>query len=278
MTNKSDIHINAPNGGGGPGAFRSATPLGINLDMDKWFSPGHLCVEPSLINYRYQEVDYYSYNFFSVAIGSTPNNNLDQDLKQPQSIPAITGSVALHGVNKVQDVQTVQPLLNKHKPSAASDHNFSFPLAYQPNPPWNTGYRYFGAPRPQGRKHAGCDLLGPPGTPIYAIADGMLVRGPYNFTGPRNNLPLTDAVEIRHGGLLIRYSEIKPGSYVGGKNPKKGQLIAQIGDCKMLHFEIYSDGASTASLTGGGVYRRRSDVTDPAPYLDIWVKNLPGKK
>lgn len=155
--------------------------------------------------------------------------------------------------------------------------NFYFPLAQRPNPDWTGGKRFFGASRP-GRLHAGCDLLGKPHTPIYAIADGTLLRGPYQFTGPKNNLPVTDAVEIRHGKLLVRYGEIMPGSYVGGKTVRKGQVIAKIGDCKMLHFELYTDGASTASLTGGGSYKRRSDVTNPAPYLEKWVKNLPEKR
>lgn len=157
-------------------------------------------------------------------------------------------------------------------------NNFYFPLTHRPIPDWTGGKRFFGAPRSNGRLHAGCDLLGLPGTSIYAIADGVLVRGPYQFTGPKNNLPVTDAVEIRHSELLVRYGEIMPGSYVGGKIIKKGQVIAKIGNCKMLHFELYTNGASTASLTGGGQYKRRSDVTNPAPYLEKWVKNLPGKK
>lgn len=35
----NDIHPNAPAGSGGPGAFRSASPLGTNPSMDKWLSP-----------------------------------------------------------------------------------------------------------------------------------------------------------------------------------------------------------------------------------------------
>ncbi len=37
-----DIHPNAPAGGGGPGAFRSAGPIGTNSNMDKWMNPGPL--------------------------------------------------------------------------------------------------------------------------------------------------------------------------------------------------------------------------------------------
>jgi peptidoglycan hydrolase-like protein with peptidoglycan-binding domain len=152
--------------------------------------------------------------------------------------------------------------------------NFCFPLASRPDPDWTGEARYFGAPR-NGRLHAGCDLLGSSGTPIYSVSDGVLIQGPYRFTGPKNNLPVTEAVEIRHGGVLVRYGEIMPGSYVGGKTTRKGQVIAQIGALKMLHFELYKDGASAASLTGEGPYKRRADVTDPAPYLEKWIMNLP---
>jgi hypothetical protein len=42
MAGNDDIHPNAPAGGGGPGAFRSATPAGLNPEMDKWNRPGPL--------------------------------------------------------------------------------------------------------------------------------------------------------------------------------------------------------------------------------------------
>lgn len=48
MTKKDYIHPNAPAGGGGPGAFRSAGPLGTNPSMDKWMRPESLGTEPQL--------------------------------------------------------------------------------------------------------------------------------------------------------------------------------------------------------------------------------------
>ena len=42
MATIDDIHPNAPAGGGGPGAFRSAVPLGANPSMDKWMRSGQL--------------------------------------------------------------------------------------------------------------------------------------------------------------------------------------------------------------------------------------------
>jgi murein DD-endopeptidase MepM/ murein hydrolase activator NlpD len=163
-----------------------------------------------------------------------------------------------------------------HAPTTGEDGGFSFPLAYHPSPSWKTGARYCGAPRDGGRRlHAGCDLLGPRGTTIYAVADGTLVRAPYYFyTG-------TYAVEIRHGPYIVRYGEILGGSYIGGHTVRRGQPICKIGrldsGSSMLHFEMYSNGSSTAPLTTShGPYRRRSDVINPSPHLDAWIHRLPG--
>ena len=183
--------------------------------------------------------------------------------------------------------QPVSPPEEADTQQNAIPDDYYFPLAKRPSPDWTGGSRYFGANRDKKDKetgrmikrlHAGCDLLADPGTSIYAIADGVLVRGAYGFTSIKKGWSAdTQAVEVRHGGLLIRYGEIKPGSYVGGDNVTKGQVIAKVGGLKMLHFEVYTNGESKASLNGGGLYHRRSDVTNPAPYLEKWVKNLPTK-
>lgn len=49
MTRKAYIHPNAPAGGGGAGAFRSAGPLGTNSRLDQWMRPGPLGTEPPLL-------------------------------------------------------------------------------------------------------------------------------------------------------------------------------------------------------------------------------------
>jgi peptidoglycan hydrolase-like protein with peptidoglycan-binding domain len=157
---------------------------------------------------------------------------------------------------------------------AADAGDFCFPLAFRPRPDWHSGARNFGARRDSGRRlHAGCDLLGPKGSQIYAIADGTLVRPEYYFYSG------THAVEIRHGNYIVRYGEILPGSYTGGNSVKKGQPICKIGrlnsGSSMLHFEMYSNGASSAKLTTGqGPYRRRADLMNPTALLDEWVKKL----
>ena len=42
MTKNDNVHPNAPAGGGGPGAFRSALPMGADPGQDKWMHPGPL--------------------------------------------------------------------------------------------------------------------------------------------------------------------------------------------------------------------------------------------
>jgi len=160
-------------------------------------------------------------------------------------------------------------------PTGIIPPDFCFPFAFRPTESWRSGPRQFGANRSNGRRHAGCDLYASTvGTPIYAVADGVLVRNPYSFYAG------TDALEVRHGNLLVRYGEIKPGSFTG--TIRKGQKLAEVGKLStyhqpMLHIEIYTNAASNASLTdtSRSPYKRRADVADPAPYLDVWVNNLP---
>lgn len=161
-----------------------------------------------------------------------------------------------------------------NSPMTETNEECCFPFTKLPALSWTNGGRQFGASRPEGRKHAGCDLKFPAGTPIHAVADGILLQKPYPFYSG------THAVEIRHGNIILRYGEIAPGSYTGGATVKKGQIIAKVGLLKsgssMLHLEIYTNGASSASLsTRSGDFRRRADITDPAPYLNVWKNNLP---
>ena len=142
-----------------------------------------------------------------------------------------------------------------------------FPLFVRPAASYYGGARYCGAPRPGGRRHAGCDLLAPVGTKIRAMDDGKVIQKPYHFYKG------TLALEIDHGGYVARYGEISraaPGLDVAGANVKKGDVIGYVGkltSSSMLHLELYSK-ASTGSLTGQGPYKRRADLMNPGPFLD----------
>lgn len=166
-------------------------------------------------------------------------------------------------------------------PVGASGPNLSgisFPLAEVPKLDYHPGKghkRWFGAGR-DGRLHAACDLIAPEGTPIYAIADGFVSRAKYGFYHG------TFAVEITHDrGVVARYCEIRDvaAGIVQGARVKQAQVIAYVGKMhvdSMLHLELYA-GTETGKLSRGNTppYNRRSDLIDPAPYLDQAIKNLP---
>ena len=180
---------------------------------------------------------------------------------------------------RFQEIKTVAPPANIPR-------NLLFPFKSKPSLSWHDGHRYFGAPRPKGRLHAGCDLMFPVGTPIFAMADGFIMRGPWGF------YEHTDALEVCHPSvqLIMRYGELKPGSVpnelrtvgakvtAGQKVGEVGQLIDNYGhysSAHMLHIEMYTnwelDSVAhplTIRTKEGGIMQRRSDVTDPAPILD----------
>ena len=148
---------------------------------------------------------------------------------------------------------------------------FIFPLRQKPSLSYKDGGRQFGADRPGGRKHAGCDLIAPKGTEILAMADGKVIVGPYAFFSG------TNAIEVKHdNGMVIRYCEIGqmlPRGIQVGARVSKGQVIAYVGrlhsGSSMLHLEMYQ-GTQNGALTQAGnrPYQRRSDLLDPTDILD----------
>lgn len=153
-------------------------------------------------------------------------------------------------------------------------HKVCFPLAERPALSYRTTPRHFGAARSGGRKHAGCDLYAPEGTPVYAIADGTVRRAPAHFYQG------TFAVEIEHPGIgIARYCEIAPvtagvPALKEGDAVRAGQQIGAIGRMRavtatMLHFQLYQ-GTGKGPLTDPShtPYMRRADLQDPAPLLD----------
>lgn len=90
--------------------------------------------------------------------------------------------------------------------------------------------------------HAGIDLAGPIGTPIYATADGMVDRAEWNNGGYGN------LVEIDHGhGIQTRYGHLTRYIVAAGQRVKRGELIAYMGSTgrstgSHLHYEVRLDG------------------------------------
>lgn len=99
--------------------------------------------------------------------------------------------------------------------------------------------------------HAGVDIPGPVGTPIYATADGVVGRA--NWVGGYGNL-----VELEHGrGLQTRYGHLSKILVAPGARVKRGDLIALMGSTgrstgSHLHYEVRMDGRAV----------------NPMPYLD----------
>lgn len=89
--------------------------------------------------------------------------------------------------------------------------------------------------------HAGVDIRGPVGTPIYATADGIVAES--HRRGGYGNL-----VEIDHGkGIATRYGHLSKLLVVAGARVKRGQLIGLMGSTgrstgSHLHYEVRMDG------------------------------------
>ena len=99
--------------------------------------------------------------------------------------------------------------------------------------------------------HAGVDIPGPIGTPIYATADGIVGRT--GWVGGYGNL-----VELEHGqGLETRYGHLSKILVAQGQRVKRGDVIALMGSTgrstgSHLHYEVRMDGRAV----------------NPIPYLD----------
>ena len=89
--------------------------------------------------------------------------------------------------------------------------------------------------------HAGIDLAGPLGTPIYATADGVVSDAGYNSGGYGN------LVKIDHGrGSETRYGHLSSFSVRAGQRVSRGQVIGRMGSTgrstgSHLHYEVRID-------------------------------------
>jgi murein DD-endopeptidase MepM/ murein hydrolase activator NlpD len=89
--------------------------------------------------------------------------------------------------------------------------------------------------------HAGVDIPGPVGTPIYATADGIIDHAAR--LGGYGNM-----VEINHGkGIATRYGHLSKILVADGTRVTRGQLIALMGSTGRstgphLHYEVRIDG------------------------------------
>lgn len=134
-----------------------------------------------------------------------------------------------------------------------------FPIPFVPKQSYKAGSRRFGAKRQKGRKHAGCDLIAPLGTPIFAIDSGVVMEAAEQefYRG-------TFAIVVQHKGYVARYCEIK-GVAKGirrGSIVTAGQVIAYVGKMfvsSMMHFELYR-----GPYGAGGLTNRRTGLNSDA--------------
>lgn len=80
-----------------------------------------------------------------------------------------------------------------------------------------------GAPRPGGRVHAGLDLMGSRGTPIYAIDGGTVTRSGYQSNGSL-------ILDITGSNGMFFYGHFDSILFSVGQKVKAGQLIGYMGD------------------------------------------------
>jgi murein DD-endopeptidase MepM/ murein hydrolase activator NlpD len=90
--------------------------------------------------------------------------------------------------------------------------------------------------------HPGIDLAGPAGTPIYATAEGTVLRSGWNSGGYGN------LIEIDHGrGITTRFGHLSAILVRAGEHISRGELIGRMGSTgrstgNHLHYEVRIDG------------------------------------
>jgi murein DD-endopeptidase MepM/ murein hydrolase activator NlpD len=163
-----------------------------------------------------------------------------------------------------------------------------FPLPFLPGQDYHHGGIKFGAERKNDdgsiRTHAACDLVVPPGTPVFAVEWGIVIDVPKT---PFIRGSKLYSVIIEHSFFIGRYTEISQevaSEIYPGATVSEGQLISTVQRNSkghgMLHFEMY-DKSTAGSLSQPwntkyknvkeGAYGRRSDLMDPTPFLDQWA-------
>jgi murein DD-endopeptidase MepM/ murein hydrolase activator NlpD len=136
----------------------------------------------------------------------------------------------------------------------------------------------------QGRAamHAGIDLSGPVGTPIYATADGIVTTAGWNSGGYGN------LVKVDHGrGIETRYGHLSSIAIQPGQHITRGQLIGRMGSTgrstgSHLHYEVRIDGRAVNPIpfmksTDYLMAMKRSNQA-PMDQVALGGPNGPGSK
>ena len=129
--------------------------------------------------------------------------------------------------------------------------------------------------------HPGIDLAGPVGTPIYATADGTVLRAGWNSGGYGN------LVELSHGrGITTRFGHLSAITVEPGAKVTRGQLIGRMGSTgrstgSHLHYEVRIDGRAVNPIP----FMKSTDYvlamqrrTNAAPMEALGLGGPEGKK
>ncbi|MDR3391950.1 MAG: LysM peptidoglycan-binding domain-containing protein [Sulfuriferula sp.] len=204
-----------------------------------------------------------------IAIAGSKTKAAADAVKTAKKVPHQTNTEAI-----------VKPVKLPSTPKADKKiiHGLLYPLAIKAIADYHTGARRFGSSRSHGtRKHAGVDLYAVKGTPVRAMADGvvLIVHDFYCQTAQ---------IVVNHGTFIARYGEVDPRKanifVKEGQQIKRGDPLGKVGHLvgikvpsDMLHLEMYAttENPAKTSLTQKTLapYQRRGDVFDPAPSIDI---------
>ncbi len=108
-----------------------------------------------------------------------------------------------------------------------------------------------GWPGGEGTDHDGVDIGAPAGTPIFAVADGIVAYADNEISGYGNVV-----LVIHVDGAVTLYAHCRAAWVFAGQQVRRGQPIAEVGETGIthgahLHFEL----------------RQRGQPQDPMPFL-----------
>uniref|UniRef100_A0AAU2JQS9 Peptidoglycan DD-metalloendopeptidase family protein n=1 Tax=Streptomyces sp. NBC_00049 TaxID=2903617 RepID=A0AAU2JQS9_9ACTN len=166
----------------------------------------------------------------------------------PQDSRNTTGNVASAALgDRMQTVALSRPLIKPAEPPAPDGKNWQWPLKegtytvgtpyHQNGPSWSLGY------------HTGLDLEASPGTPIYAPADGKVIK--VTSGGSYGN-----ETHIEHAnGVVTLYAHQTKAMVTQGANVKRGDQIGTVGSTgnssgPHLHWEVRLPGVDNPFVPG----------------------------
>ena len=191
--------------------------------------------------------------------------------EQEQKIEILVDSNGKEQVLYTSTLKQPMPIIELKIEKPKDDGQYLYPLkTSKKTDSYKKGFATFGSSRSKGkRKHGGCDLYAPTGTEVRAMANGVVRYVGFFYEN-------TDHIEIVHDKHIIRYGEVLLGKSLvkAGDEVIKGQVIGYVGKLSikvpsmMLHLEMYSNPNDKSSLSGNSIYKRRSDLVDPTPFLE----------